>query len=226
MKYVAYNDALSRYVCATFPAEDDFLRALKTEATEAGLPPIHIAPEQAAFLQTLLCATGARRVLEIGTLAGYSAICMARALPPQGAYLLTLERSPAHAAFAQRKAAEAGLDDVIDVREGDAKQTLAEIAANAKQGFEPFDFVFIDADKRGYGAYLELALPLLRAGGLVCADNTLSWGAVADPATTDKTAQAIRRFNAAVQAHPHLRAASLAPIAGGMTFAVKCADED
>jgi predicted O-methyltransferase YrrM len=226
VKHIALNDALCEYICATFPAEDDFLRTLKAEAAETGLPPIHIAPEQAAFLQTFLCAMGARRVLEIGTLAGYSALCMARALPP-GGYLLTLERSPAHAAFARRKIHEAGFGGMIDVREGDAKQTLAELARErAEKKLESFDFVFIDADKAGYAAYLELALPLLRPGGAVCADNTLAWGAIADETTNDKTVQALRRFNAAVQAHPLLRAASLAPIAAGMTFAVKRPDAE
>ena len=217
MKIVHLTEPLHDYICATFPAEDDFLRRLKQEADEAGLPPIHIAPEQVAFLQMFLQAIGAKRVLEIGTLAGYSAVAMARALP-KGSRLLTLERNPAHAAFARRKIAEAALESVIEVRTGDAKQLLGEIAETKEEA--PFDFIFIDADKAGYTDYLDLSLPLLRASGVLAGDNTLAWGNIADERSADKTVQALRRFNAAMSAHPELRACLL-PIAEGMTFGVK-----
>ncbi|MCU0425385.1 MAG: O-methyltransferase [Candidatus Kapabacteria bacterium] len=213
MKYVPLTEALHSYICETFPAEDEFLCRLKTEADEAGLPPIHIAPEQIAFLQVLMRSVGARRVLEIGTLAGYSAIAIARALPNDGR-LLTLERNPLHAEFALRKIREAALEHVIEVRTGSAKELLGEIRE------EPFDAVFIDADKAGYGTYLQKALPLLRLGGLVIGDNTLAWGNIADATTEDKTVQALRRFNTAMSAHPQLQSC-LVPIAEGMTIGVK-----
>lgn len=214
MKYTPITDEIHEYMSATFPAEDDFLRTLKREADEAGFPPIHIAPEQVAFLQMFLKATGAKRVLEIGALAGYSAIGMARALP-EGSSLLTLEREPRHADFVRRKVREAGLENIIEVRTGDATQLLREMAADSV-----FDFVFIDADKVGYTTYLDLTLPLVRVGGVICGDNTLAWGNIADGASTDKTVQALRNFNAAISAHPQLQA-YLLPIAEGMTFGVK-----
>lgn len=218
MKYTPITDEIHEYICATFPAEDDFLRTLKREAEEAGFPAIHIAPEQVAFLQMFLKATGARRVLEIGALAGYSAIGMARVLP-EGAHLLTLEYNPVHAEFVRRKVSEAGLEAVVEVRTGDAAQLLQELSHEFPAG-ELFDFVFIDADKVGYTRYLDLTLPLLRMGGTVAGDNTLAWGNIADSTTTDKTVQALRTFNAAIAAHPQLQA-SLLPIAEGMTFGVK-----
>ncbi|MBL7992928.1 MAG: O-methyltransferase [Candidatus Kapabacteria bacterium] len=214
MKYTPITDEIHEYMSATFPAEDDFLRTLKREADEAGFPPIHIAPEQVAFLQMFLKATGAKRVLEIGALAGYSAVGMARALP-EGSSLLTLEREPRHADFVRRKVREAGLENIVEVRTGDAAQLLREITVDSL-----FDFVFIDADKVGYTTYLDLTLPLVRVGGVICGDNTLAWGNIADSASTDKTVQALRNFNAAISAHPQLQACLL-PIAEGMTFGVK-----
>lgn len=214
MKYTPITDEIYAYMSATFPAEDDFLLTLKHEADEAGFPPIHIAPEQVAFLQMFLKATGAKRVLEIGALAGYSAIGMARALP-EGSHLLTLEYNPVHADFVRRKVREAGLEKVVEVRTGDAALLLREIAVDSL-----FDFVFIDADKVGYTTYLDLTLPLVRMGGVICGDNTLAWGNIADSASTDKTVQALRDFNAAISAHPQLQACLL-PIAEGMTFGVK-----
>ncbi|MFY8001781.1 MAG: O-methyltransferase [Candidatus Kapaibacteriota bacterium] len=213
MKYTPLTEPLHDYICTTFSAEDDFLRQLKRESDAAGFPAIHIAPEQVALLQVLLRAVGAKRVLEIGALAGYSAIAMVRALP-DGARLLTLERNPAHAEFVRRKVRESALEHIIEVRVGDAKQILRTVDE------APFDVVFIDADKAGYSAYLDLALPLLRVGGIICADNTLAWGNIADTNTSDATVQALQRFNHAMSAHPQLQSC-LIPIAEGMTLGVK-----
>jgi O-methyltransferase len=214
MKYTALTEPLHDYICATFPAEDEFLRALKREGEHAGMPPIHIAPEQLAFLQTLLRGVNARFVLEIGSLAGYSAIGMARALPEDGK-VVCFEREAKRAEFIRQKAGEAEIAHKIEVHAGDAKRLL--------ENFRPdyaFDFVFIDAEKAGYVRYLELSLPLLREGGMLCGDNTLAWGNVHDATSTDKTVQAIRAFNHAVSTHPDLQSCLL-PIGEGMTLAVK-----
>jgi predicted O-methyltransferase YrrM len=214
MKYTALTEPLHDYICATFPAEDEFLRHLKAEGEAEGMPPIHIAPEQLAFLQTLLRGINARFVLEIGSLAGYSALGMARALPDNGK-VVAFEREAKRADFIRRKADEAEMAHKIEVHTGDAKRLL--------QDFHPdyaFDFVFIDAEKAGYTHYLELTLPLLRTGGMLCGDNTLAWGHIADEHSTDKTVQALRAFNHAVSTHPHLQGCIL-PIGEGMTLAVK-----
>lgn len=215
MKYVPLTEVLHSYICETFSAEDEFLRNIKIEAEQAGLPAIHIAPEQVSFIQVLLRAVQAQRVLEIGTLAGYSAIAMARVLPEHGR-LLTLERQQIHADFAQKKIRQAALEHVIEVRVGKAAQLLETIHE------EPFDAVFIDADKGGYEEYLRKALPLLRVGGLVMADNTLAWGNIADANSMEKTVQALRAFNHAMSIHPSLQTCLL-PIAEGMTIGIKLA---
>jgi O-methyltransferase len=214
MKYTALTEPLHDYICATFPAEDDFLRRLKEDGEAAGMPPIHIAPEQVAFLQTLLRGINARFVLEIGSLAGYSAIGMARALPENGK-VVCFESEASRADFIRRKAAEAGISHKIEVHTGDAKQLLQEYHPDFA-----FDFVFIDADKVGYVRYLELTLPLLRPGGMLSGDNTLAWGNIADEHSEDKTVQALRAFNHAVSTHPQL-SGCLLPIGEGMTLAVK-----
>ncbi|TAE32387.1 MAG: O-methyltransferase [Candidatus Kapaibacterium sp.] len=214
MKYTALTKPLHDYICATFPAEDDFLRRLKADGEAVGMPPIHIAPEQLAFVQTLLRGINARFVLEIGSLAGYSAIGMARALPEDGK-VVCFEKEPTRAEFIRQKAEEAGIPHKIEVHAGDAKHLL--------ENFRPeheFDFVFIDAEKAGYVRYLELSLPLLRKGGMLCGDNTLAWGNVFDANSTDKTVQALRAFNHAISKHPEL-SGCLVPIGEGMTLAVK-----
>lgn len=224
MKYTALTEPLHDYICATFPAEDEFLRRLKEDAEKAGMPPIHIAPEQLAFLQTLLRGMNARFVLEIGSLAGYSAIGMARALSENGK-VVCFEAEAKRADFIRRKAGEAGMPHKIEVHTGDAKQLLQEYRPNFEHDADvehdaEFDFIFIDADKAGYVRYLELSLPLLRPGGMLCGDNTLAWGNIANEHSTDKTVQALRAFNHAVSTHPEL-SGCLLPIGEGMTLAVK-----
>ncbi|MCS6808824.1 MAG: O-methyltransferase [Bacteroidota bacterium] len=213
MKHVPLTEALHQYICTTFPAEDALLQRIKQEAEQAGLPAIHIAPEQGALLQVLLRAIGARRVLEIGTLVGYSAIMMARALPPDG-YLLTLESDEHHADYARVNIRAASLDHIIEVRVGRAQDILHSISGAV------FDAVFIDADKAGYTTYLEHSVRLVRVGGLIIADNTLAWGKIADTTTDDPTIQALQQFNKALKAHPMLHSC-LVPIAEGMTISVR-----
>jgi predicted O-methyltransferase YrrM len=166
------------------PALDGALRACEA----AGLPAIQVAPNQGALLHILARAVGARRILEIGTLGGYSTIWLARALPPSGR-LVTIEKDPAHARVARANLAAAGLAAVVEVREGEA---LGELPRLADQ--PPFDVVFIDADKPSMPAYFEWSLRLTRAGGLVIADNVVREGAVADPANTDPAVLGVRRM--------------------------------
>jgi predicted O-methyltransferase YrrM len=143
---------------------------------------------------------GARRILEIGTLGGYSAIWMARALPADG-HLVSLEYSPRHADVASGNIARAGLVGTIEIRVGAAADTLPKLAA---EGVEPFDMVFIDADKGGYPDYLDWALKLTRPGSLIVADNVVRGGAVADGLSTDPNVQGVRSYLEKVAADPRL----------------------
>lgn len=210
----ALTPELNQYITYLFSAEDDFLRTLRTDAEAAGIPPIHIAPEQTAFLQVLLRAIGATAVLEIGSLAGYSAIAMARALPPNGT-LTALELHPSYAEFMTRKAHEAGLGSVITVVVGPALDSLAAMDPTSQ-----FDAVFIDADKPNYAKYVEAVLPMMRPGGVIIGDNALAWGEVANEQTSfePENVHGIRSFNSYVASHPRLQA-TLVPLGDGMTIA-------
>lgn len=192
------------------PAARPVLEAALRDSERAGLPPHHVAPLQGRLLQMLATVQGARRILEIGTLGGYSTIWLARALPADGV-LVSLELSPAHAAVAQANIARAGLAARVDIRVGPALGTLA---ALARDGAAPFDFVFIDADKASNADYLEGALALSRPGTLILADNVVRGGAVADPACADPAALGIRRFARAIAGHPELTATALQTVNG------------
>lgn len=182
------SDDIGDYITGLFAREDELLRELREDAARAGLPPISVPPETARLLQVLLRAIGARSVLEVGTLGGYSAIWMARAMGKEGR-LLSLEVDPAHAAFARRYLERAGFASSVEVRVGRALQMLP-----AMDG-QKFDAVFLDADKEPLPTYLDWALRLLRPGGLVIADNTLRGGRVADASADDAELRAIREFN-------------------------------
>jgi predicted O-methyltransferase YrrM len=182
------SDEINEYIAGLFANEDDLLRELREEAVRAGMPAISVPPETARFLQLLVRAVGATSVLEVGTLGGYSAIWMARAMG-EGGRILSLEIDPAHAAFARRYIERAGLSHAIEVRVGAALQLLPTLDG------EKFDVVFLDADKEPLPTYLDWALRLLRPGGLVIADNTLRGGKVADPSEDDPQLRAIREFN-------------------------------
>ena len=209
---------VDRYVDELFGG-DATIDAAFARSTAAGLPPIQVARAQGRLLAVLVRATGARRVLEVGTLAGISAIWMGRALPP-GGRLVTLEVEPRHAEVARANLDEAGLRDVVDVRVGPALEVLA---ALADEGAEPFDLVFIDADKPPYAEYLEASLRLARPGTVIVADNVIRRGAVAEP-SDDAAVAGARRFNALVAAHPRLDAAILQTVGekhhDGMAVAV------
>lgn len=190
-------DPIGHYLASLFAPEDATLIALREEADRIGFPPIAISADTGRLLQVLLVAIGARRVLEVGTLGGYSAIWMARALP-SGGRLVSLEIEPRHAEFARRHLKRAQVDDRVEVRVGRALDLLAALDG------ERFDAVFLDADKEPLPTYLEWALRLLRPGGLVIADNALWGGRVADSAVTDDQTLGIREFNRRLAADPRL----------------------
>lgn len=166
---------------------DEALEAARRVADEAGLPPISVSATQGRLLQLLALAVGARTILEIGTLGGYSAIWLARGLA-SGGRLTTLELEPGYAAVAERNLERAGVADRVDVVVGPAQETL-----RALRG--PFDLIFIDADKRSYPEYLDAALALSRPGTLIVADNVVRNGAVLDADGDDPDVEGVRRFN-------------------------------
>ena len=184
-----------RYITALFAAEDEALRSAREEMQREGLPSINVSASEGKLLHVLTLLGGPRRILEIGTLGGYSAIWLARALPEDGK-LVSLELDAHHADVARQNLERAGLAHKVEVRVGPARETLARMAA---EGEPLFDMVFIDADKDGYVEYLKQAAPLVREGGLILGDNTLP-DAVLDPAADSGT----KRYNAAVAAHPDL----------------------
>jgi predicted O-methyltransferase YrrM len=183
------REACALYVADLFAPEDEILTDLRHEMSQAALPEICIDAEEGRLLQVLLRAVRARRVIELGTLGGYSAIWMARALPADGR-LITLEREPDRAELARRYIARAGLSDRAEVRVGEAAELLKELASEG-----PFDAVFIDADKENYPRYLDWCTANVRRGGLVVADNAFKNGQVLDTATRDPEVTGIREFN-------------------------------
>lgn len=183
--------AVDRYLADLLLAPDPALEDALAAGAAAGLPAHDVSPLQGRLLEVLARAVGARAILELGTLAGYSTIWLARALP-DGGRLVTLEADPGFAEVARANVAGAGLADAVEVRVGRALDTLPALAA---EGGEPFDLIFIDADKRSNPDYLEWALRLSRPGTLIVADNVVRDGAVLDAASSDETVQAVRRFH-------------------------------
>lgn len=191
------SDRAGDYITGLFSAEDELLAALREEADRTGLPPISISADEGRLLQVLLTAIGARRVLEVGTLGGYSAICMARALPPDGR-LLTVDIEEKHAAFARRYIRRAELQDRIEVRVGRALDVLPALDG------ERFDVMFLDADKEPLPTYFEWALRLVRPGGLIIADNALWGGRVYDGDESDERTRGVREFNRRLSTDPRV----------------------
>ncbi|EMH2960487.1 O-methyltransferase [Burkholderia multivorans] len=188
------------YFSATLVPSDDVLDAALAASEAAGLPAINVAPNQGKLLQLLATIRGARRILEVGTLGGYSTIWLARALPP-GGRLVTLELDPAHAAVATQNIARAGFADVVSVVVGSAKDSLARLIADSEA---PFDFIFIDADKDNNRAYLDAALKLSRPGTVIVVDNVVRRGRVADPDNRDPDVVGVREGFARIVAEPKL----------------------
>ena len=181
--------AVDEYFDSKAGSADDALENALRTAAEAGMPAINVAPNQGKFLHLLAKGIGAERILEIGTLAGYSTIWLARALPDGGS-LVTLEFDPMHAEVATANLEYAGLADVVQVRQGAAIDHLPDLAAEEFV----FDFVFIDADKRSVPDYFDWAIKLTRPGGMIIVDNVVRGGAVLDANTEDPDVQGIRRF--------------------------------
>lgn len=209
-----YNQALSNYVTRTFAAEDEVLRRVRREIPEKGLPAIMISPEEAAFLRFLVAANGARRIVEIGTLGGYSGIWIARALPA-GGELITLEVNQNHAEIARENFRAAGVADKVQLQVGDARKLLPELTQNG-----PYDMVFMDANKDGYPDYLDWALANLKEGGLIAAHNAFAWGGkVIDEDIHDRSVEIMRQFNRRL-AQDSALVATIYPGGDGMAVAV------
>lgn len=186
------------------PADAALTAALEANQ-KAGLPAIDVSPVQGKFLQILVQSTRARRVLEIGTLGGYSTICLARALPQDG-HLLSLELKPQHAEVARANLRNAGILDRVEIRVGRATESLAALEAS---GATPFDLIFIDADKGGYPEYLDWSMKLSRPGTLIVADNVVRDGKVIDQDSADPDVQGVRRFAQKLASEPRLSATVL-----------------
>ncbi|KVQ25073.1 O-methyltransferase [Burkholderia cepacia] len=188
------------YFSATLVPSDDALDAALAASDAAGLPAINVAPNQGKLLQLLATIRGARRILEVGTLGGYSTIWLARALPPGGT-LVTLELNPEHAKVATRNIARAGFAEVVTVVVGSAKDSLARLV---DAGEAPFDFIFIDADKDNNPVYLDAALKLSRPGTVIVVDNVVRGGRVADPGNREPDVAGVRDGFARFAAAPNV----------------------
>ena len=182
---------VDRYFADLFLQSDPVLDAVLDASAAAGLPAINVTPNQGKLLQLLAQMQQARRILEIGTLGGYSTIWLARGLAP-GGRLITLEANPLHAQVATANLNRAGVGDIVELRLGPALETLSQIAA---EGRDPFDLIFVDADKESTAEYFTWALQLSRRGSLIIVDNVVRGGAVIDAASDDVSVQGIRRFN-------------------------------
>jgi predicted O-methyltransferase YrrM len=216
--------AVDRYINDLLISPDPVLEAALQASAEAGLPPISVAPNQGKLLQLLATMQGARNILEIGTLGGYSTIWLARALPGDGR-LVTLEAEPLHAKIARKNITRAGLEKIVEIRLGSACDTLKQLVAE-KRG--PFDFIFIDADKESYADYFSWSLKLSRRGTCIIADNVVRHGAVIDPADADPRVQGVRRFNERLAAEPRLTATTIQTVGSkgydGFTLAIVTRD--
>jgi predicted O-methyltransferase YrrM len=185
--------------------DDEALAAALRASAAAGLPSADVSPLQGRLLQLLARLASARTILELGTLAGYSTIWLARALPP-GGRLVSLELEPAYAEVARANVARAGLADRVEIRTGPAADGLAQLAA---EGAGPFDLVFVDADKRSNAAYVRRALGLSRPGTLIVVDNVVRGGAILDPDADDPSVRGVRELLELVRDEPRLSATAL-----------------
>src|SRR5438552_376225 len=197
--------AVDRYFNELLVPPDRALEAALEASAAAGLPAHHVTPNQGKLLHLLARIQGARRILEIGTLGGYSTIWLARTLPSDGK-LVTLELEAKHAEVARMNIERAGLSHLVELRLGPALDSLAQLHA---AGTPPFDFIFIDADKQNIPEYLEWSLRLSRPGTIILTDNVVREGAVINPDDPDPRIQGVRRFFAKIAADPRLDATTL-----------------
>lgn len=198
-------DAVDRYLTDLFAPSDPVLDAALEASAAAGLPAIQVSPPQGKLLQILAQMQGARRILEVGTLGGYSTLWLARGLA-SGGRIVTLEIDPQHAAVARANLERAGLSSSVEVRIGAADEALQRLAA---EGAEPFDLIFIDADKAGIPEYFRWSLRLSRPGTVIVVDNVVRRGAVLDERSDDPDVQGVRRFNELLAAEPAVSATTL-----------------
>jgi caffeoyl-CoA O-methyltransferase len=200
-----HNELFGRvdeYISGLFNDKDDALAATHQSIIDENIPQISISPNQGKYLYLLAKLCHAKRILELGTLGGYSTIWMAKALPADGR-LITLEYEPKHAAVALQNIQNAGYGDIVEIRLGKAIELLPQLI---EEGQEPFDMIFIDADKPPYAEYFEWALKLSRPGTLIIADNVIRDGKVLDENTTDEAVIGVHRFNKALAANPDVTA--------------------
>lgn len=213
--------AVDEYIVSTLHQDERETEAALASSEAEGLPAIAVSPPHGKLLFLLASMVRAERILEIGTLGGFSAIWLARALSSDGK-LVTLELEQHHADVARAALVAAGQASKVDIRVGPAQDTLKTMVTQREAAF---DFIFIDADKEGYPAYLEAVLDLSRPGTVIVADNTVRDGAVADGHSTDPSVQAVRRYNAMVAADPRLTGTSIQTVGAkgydGFTIAVR-----
>jgi predicted O-methyltransferase YrrM len=193
------------YLSRTLVPDDAALAAALTASDAAGLPAIQVTPNQGRFLELLARSLGARAILELGTLGGYSTLWLARGLAP-GGRLVTLEAEARHAEVARASFARAGLSEIISIRVGPALDMLPKLVA---EGAGPFDLVFIDADKPSLPDYFQWSLRLSRPGTVLVVDNVVRDGEVADAGSADPSVQGVRRMNALIAAEPRVSATAL-----------------
>jgi predicted O-methyltransferase YrrM len=199
-------EAVDQYFLGKIIGQDAALEEAQKAAAEAGLPPISVTAAQGKLLHLLVRLHGARRVLEVGTLAGYSTIWMARALPP-GGKLITLEYEPKHAEVARANLERVGVSGLVEIRVGEALETLPKLEG-------PFDLIFIDADKENNAGYFQWALKLSRPGGVIIVDNVVREGKVADPDSADEDALGVRRMTDLIAAEPRVSATAIQTVGG------------
>jgi predicted O-methyltransferase YrrM len=192
--------SVDRYFSDQLVPHDPALEAALKASADAGLPPINVSPTQGRLLHLLARLQGARKILEIGTLGGYSTIWLARALPEDG-HLVTLEALAKHARIAEANIANAGLADIVEIRVGAALDTLPRLA---EEGKGPFDLTFIDADKERIPEYFRWALEMSHPGSVVIVDNVVRGGAVTDAATSDPDVKGVRRFLELLASEPRV----------------------
>ena len=212
---------VDEYLDQVFGEIDPAFEQLLRVSEGAGLPDIEVSPHIGRFLQVLVAATGARHVLELGTLGGYSTLWLARSLPQDGR-IISVEYSPHHADVARGNLEAAGVASKVEVRVGPALKVLDDLG---REGLEPFDLVFIDADKQPYAEYLDASIALSRPGALIVADNVIRSGTVADGPSEHAPVTGVQRFNQALAEHPRLEAASVLQVVGekghdGLAFGV------
>lgn len=198
-------ERIDAYIEGLFIPPDEVLSRNLADAEAAGLPAINVSPNQGKLLYLLTKIAGARRVLEIGTLGGYSTTWLARALPADGV-LVTLELDPRHAEVARESLRRAELAPAIDIRVGPAADSLRDLI---RSGAGPFDLIFIDANKSGYVEYLNLALELSRPGTVILADNVIRHGIVLEPAPDDPNDAGAKAYNEVIARHPRLESVIL-----------------